>query len=131
MVLCNRCLGSGTCSMHPLIAWSKNEPHKATGPACTHNPSSALLWKLNIDGKSNKSILMFSTQKKVYISTFCCSRRCIELIVSIPAAPAAPALANSGLHVSVSHQRLTSGLYSQPESLHHVSILDVSLSIRC
>jgi len=28
VVLCNRCLNTGTCTMRPLIAWSKNESHQ-------------------------------------------------------------------------------------------------------
>jgi len=47
------------CTMHYLIAGSKIGSHQATCPACTHKPGSSYLWKLNINTKSNTSVLLF------------------------------------------------------------------------
>jgi len=55
-----------------------------------------ILWKLNINKKSNKSIFFFSKKTIIFQYILLFSGHYIELIVSTPAA-AAPESANSGL----------------------------------
>ena len=65
VVSSNRSLDIHTFTMHPLMAWSRVESNQATGPACTHNHSSFLLWKFNINEKE-QHIHLCVFQKEIF-----------------------------------------------------------------